>query len=745
MGNFEPFPAVERIDLACSPEFELGGMRVCPAERVVVMNGERRELQPRVMQVLVALANARPAVVSRDKLAALCWDGRIVGDDALNRVILALRRLAGEFTPGPFAIETVPRVGHRLVADEPPGATARVPEKKSRRNLLLGILAAVLIGLAAATLISQRSVALEPASIAVLPFRNLSNDSPYFAEGVSEEILSRLAREPQFRVAGSSSSSQLAKNADLQEIARRLDIDYVVEGTVRRQGDQVRVNAHLMRAGDGTRLWSESYDGTLDDIFAIQSSIGTAIAAALRRKLVRAAPLAGPLVTNGNTYNLYLTARGLIRTRSRRAGPMAADLLRDALQIDGGYAPAWASLGEATLLAGALKDHEGFVSSAAEAQRYARHAVRLAPDLPEAHRALGDLLGFGTPEALAHLRRAAELEPNNAEIMRSLGGAYGAAGRFEEELTAYRRALELDPLWFRAVGSLAIAVAEMGDRSKAEAIARGSLAANGVQRHLLLAKIASSSADYSEAARRWAIIIDANSPRWSETARRNRDQVAFALGLPAGRVVAVPRPLDQRNFEWIPADGPPVPSVWQRRNRNPLAAVVYRDDNHVAAKLMLNAGRSRELVAAYDGPGGLIGIRRNVPIRVDQLREAPVAALALRSVGRNAEANRLLDQASGLLDAVYSRNRVPVWFDADAAALLAVQGRSNEALTRLERAMSRGWRNAGSTELRDLAEEPAFRSLRGNPRFKRLRARLSNHFVREREETARVLGVGASA
>src|SRR5439155_21958364 len=116
------------------------------------------------------------------------------------------------------------------------------------------------------------------------------------------------------------------------------------------QGDRVRVNADLMRAKDGTRLWSDSYDGKLDDIFAIQRRIGGAIAGALKHKLIRAPALSGPLVTNGEAYNLYLTARGLIRTRNKHVTATAANLLRDAINIDPGYAPAWASLAEAALL-----------------------------------------------------------------------------------------------------------------------------------------------------------------------------------------------------------------------------------------------------------------------------------------------------------------------------------------------------------------------------------------------------------
>src|SRR3954469_1795755 len=105
-----------RINLAETSDFDLGGLRVSPARRQVSMNGECRELEPKVAQVLIALASASPAVVSRDKLVEQCWDGRIVGDDALNRCILALRHLAKQFSPEPFAIETVPRVGYSLAA-----------------------------------------------------------------------------------------------------------------------------------------------------------------------------------------------------------------------------------------------------------------------------------------------------------------------------------------------------------------------------------------------------------------------------------------------------------------------------------------------------------------------------------------------------------------------------------------------------------------------------------------------------
>ena len=175
------------------------------------------------------------------------------------------------------------------------------------------------------------------------------------------------------------------------------------------------------------------------------------------------------------------------------------------------------------------------------------------------------------------------------------------------------------------------------------------------------------------------------------------------------------------------------PAVWQARNRDPIAADVYRDDNHVAAKLMLNDGRAPELAATYDSAVGLLSLRPRQRLRVDQLHEAPVVALALRQAGRAAEADRLLREADAAIRAVYRRSQVPFWFDADAAAIWAAQGRKDEALSTLERAMSRGWTHTGTTDLPDIVDEPAFRSLHGEPRFERIRAKLAAHFARERK------------
>jgi TolB-like protein/DNA-binding winged helix-turn-helix (wHTH) protein/tetratricopeptide (TPR) repeat protein len=738
MGDIRPETIASRIDLSETSDFDLGGLRVSPAHRQVQMNGDCRDLEPRVAQVLVALASARPNVVSRDRLIDQCWEGRIVGDDAINRCIVALRHLAKSFSPEPFAIETVPRIGYCLV--EVFQTPTPIPTRDARKRLVIGALIALGLIFGGLALVWSRVGVSQsaPASVAVLPFRNLGSGDTYFAQGIGEEILAQLAREPQFRVAGGRSSGQLESDSDIRDVARRLNVDYVLEGSVRRQADQVRVTADLVRASDGIRLWSDTYDGKLDDIFLIQQRIGGAIAEALRRKLIRTPTLSGPLVTNGEAYNLYLTARGLIRTRNRVVFVTSSTLLRDATKLDPNYAPAWASLAESTSLEDFPDGTEGLIAALPKAERYARQALRLAPDLADAHRVLGVLLPYGSPEALAHLRRAVELDPNNAEALIGLGSALAAAGEFDAEMAAYKRAREVDPVWFRTTGQLAIRLAETGHRVEAEEVGKRGFAHNEANLHIILGRIAWIFGDFSEAARHWSITARANSPRWSPRARMGVADVRMMVGIDPTPPSYKPSFVTEHQRSAVQVGAPPTSTAWQMHNRNAAAADVYRDDNHMAAKLMLMAGRARELAAMYDSPVGLLSLRPNGPVRADQLHEAPVVALALRQAGRGVEADRLLAKADSTISAVYRQRTIPFVLDADAAAILAVQGRREQALAMLERAMRRGWTDSGNTDLPNIADEPAFGSVRGQPRFDRLRATLAAHLARERAETVQL-------
>ena len=500
------------------------------------MNGERRELEPRVAQVLVALASARPAVVSRDRLIDQCWDGRIVGDDAINRCIVALRHLAKEFSPEPFAIETVPRVGYSLVERageqcQPPPDGRCSAEDRGRR--------------AASSLAHCRRGSLSPgpgsdaaqaapASIAVLPFRNLSSGDPYFAEGIGEEILGQLSREPQFRVAGrASSSASSGSDADARDVARRLNVDYVWKAASARQGDRVRVNADLVRASDGIRLWSDSYDGKLDDIFAIQQRIGGAIAGALRRKLIRTPALVG---TAGHQRRSVQSLFDRARPDQDPQQGRLRDLLQFASRRDQARSQLCSGLGKprgVDFSRGLTRRHRRLDRRAAESRTVC------APCAPAGARPGRSAPRPGLASALrlsrsARLicRRAVELDPNSAEALIGLGSALAAAGEFDAEMAAVQAgAASSTPCGSGRPDSWQSGSPRRGGASEAEAIGTAGFANNESQPAIILGRIAWIFGDFSEAARQWSITARANSPRWSPRARMGVADVRMIVGI----------------------------------------------------------------------------------------------------------------------------------------------------------------------------------------------------------------------
>ncbi len=745
--NSDPQTTVTRIELGETPDFELGGVQVSPARRLVFRESARHELEPKVAQVLVALAAARPDVVSRDRLIEQCWEGRIVGDDALNRCIVALRHLARDFSPEPFMIETVARVGYCLIERPADDAEPALGAPHSKAKMwVAGVLA--LTALTAAISFGWSRLGTgdsKPASIAVLPFRNLSDGSPYFAQGVGEEVLDQLAREPQFRVTGSASTSQVAKESDIRKVGKQLDVDYVVEGSVRTQGDRVRVNVHLTDASDGRRMWAESYDGKLDDILAIQSRIGGSIASALSRKLVnvRSGP---PRAINGEAYALYLNARGLVRAGNPQSAPDAINLLQESIRLDPQFAPAWSNLASALTLNGRTKGSDGLIAALPQAQAAARHALQLDPNLAEAHGVLGTLIDADTPEGLAHMKRAAELDPRTGQGQIWSGAAHYIAGEYPEGTAAYRRAHDLDPLWPDPVKVLVDIYSAMGDRQAAEAVVRKGIHNDPMLQQFALARVAWLTGDFSEAARLWSIVAKDSSSRWASPAKLSLEDTLYLLKLSPNLPSRPARPtVGQNRFGprvWMPA--PPSPTEWQYRNRSLAAALVYHDQNVVAAKRMLLAGRAQELAATYYGPTGLLYMRPGVRMGVCDLHEAALVALALRNAGHRAEADALLREADALLQTAYHRGQVPTWFDEDAAAIWALQGKAGPAVEALARALRRGAAHVGRSDLPDMADEPTFRSLRGDPRFQKVLSAYRARFARERDETARALKTSAS-
>jgi len=406
------------IDLAREADLLLGSALVRPSLSEVVAASQTIRLQPRVMQVLVALARADGEVVSRDELLASCWGGLAIGDDAINRCIGRLRRLSEEEAPGAFTIGTLPRIGYRLsrVADRasPPPAQGAV------RKL----------------------------SICVLPFANMSDDpqQEYFSDGISEDIITDLSKVSALSVVARNTAFTFkGKSVKVPDVARDLGVSHVLEGSVRKAGNRVRITAELIDGAVGDHIWAERYDRDLTDIFALQDEISEAIVTALKLKLL---PREKQAIERRGTdsveaYDLYLMARSYYLTGNYgdpRRDEAIERLSRRAVEIDPGYAQAWALLASGQY---SLHSNHG---RAGGGQGALDRALALNPDLAEARalKALKLSEAGRHEDAAAEIAVALRLDPESYEVNWRAGSISYNQGRLAEAVPYFEKATALE-------------------------------------------------------------------------------------------------------------------------------------------------------------------------------------------------------------------------------------------------------------------------------------------------------------
>ena len=229
----------------------------------------------------------------------------------------------------------------------------------------------------------------------VLPFRDLSEhkDQEYFSDGLSEELIDLLGKTPGLRVPARTSSFYFkGKQTTLGEIAQSLKVAHVLEGSVRKAGSNVRITADLVRVSDEAHLWSETYDRKLDDIFKLQDEIAGAVVRALKVSLLATdAPKTTP-AANIDAYTLYLQGRSLYERFNLADNLKAQDYLQQAIKLDPKFAPAWAELSRARLIAFAAFGASSFEESHAAALEAANQALKLDPNLALGHVAMGQVL-----------------------------------------------------------------------------------------------------------------------------------------------------------------------------------------------------------------------------------------------------------------------------------------------------------------------------------------------------------------
>ncbi len=332
-------------------DFQLGPWTVSPARRRLERADESVQLTPRGMAVLERLAAAGGDVVTRDELHESVWRGGAVTDDALTQCIVELRKALGDSAREPRFIETIPKRGFRLIetvnATEP-----RAPRPSSRPQTIYFAFGVMLVLVAALIVLSFDNeappIAAEPGSVAVMPFEDLSpnGDQAYFADGLAEEIIGRLASVEDLLVIGRTSSFRFRDSGDdLPAIGRALGVGHILEGSVRLSPAGFRVSARLVEAATGFEVWAETFDRPIEDIFEVQGDIADAVAGALSLSL----GVSGHSHLPGGTRNVE-AYRAVMR--AREAGhKLNADNYHDVLgqyraatRIDPNYAYAWAKL-----------------------------------------------------------------------------------------------------------------------------------------------------------------------------------------------------------------------------------------------------------------------------------------------------------------------------------------------------------------------------------------------------------------
>jgi TolB-like protein/DNA-binding winged helix-turn-helix (wHTH) protein/Tfp pilus assembly protein PilF len=449
--------------------------------------GRRVHLQEVPLRVLEMLLECPDELVPREAFFARLWpdDHSGILDDNLNTAVRKLRLALNDSAHHPRFIATVPKRGYRFVApivrDEEhavesttvrslANAAPLSAPSRSRMKLFapLAVVAiAVAIGAAAIVLRLDGSeqVVREPrgtfSTLAVLPFVNTGSDpaDEYFGNGLAEELMDRLSRAEGFRVVSRTSAFALKDTAvGAQEIGRILGADSLVEGSVRRDGDRLRISVRLVDSRDGYQLWSETYDRRMDDVFEVQDDIALSVASTLVGHLVapeKAGELAVPAI-DPLAYDSYLRGRYLWHRRTEKDARTSVEHFEKAVERAPEYAPAWSGLADAYAVLG-FYDYLPPADAFLNAQKAARRTLALDPENASAEATLGYVAlyyDWDLDEAEARFLQSIQYDPGDSKAHQWYANLLTAAGRFDEAAREMRTAQQLDPLSLIASAAL---------------------------------------------------------------------------------------------------------------------------------------------------------------------------------------------------------------------------------------------------------------------------------------------------
>ena len=460
--------------------YEFGPYQVDPQKLQLWRDGSAVPLPPKAAEILLVMLAHSGETVSKEELMRSVWPDSYVEESNLTQNIFLLRKALGETAQHSSYIITIPGKGYRLAADvrqigngsavpavvdsaahpEQPAVTSP-DHSPARKSHWLWLLAAslVLIALVAAIVWRRHPFHSEPAGrvmLAVLPFENLTGDpaQDYFSDGMTEEMIAQLGNlDPEHLGVIARTSVMHYKNgkAPLDQIGRELGVQYVLEGSVRRDADKVRITAQLIQLKDLSHLWARRYDRELSSTLALQSEIAQEIAGEIQRSIGQAIAAPEPLTRSTTSYqafDLYLKGRYFWNKRTPEGFQQAIGYFQQAIDRDPNYAQAYAGLADCYVLMPAFTGlpPADFLEKARAA---AHQAVRLDDGLAEAHTSLAlitENYDWNWVEAGKEYRRAIDLNPNYATAHQWYAEYLAWLGRFDDALRESERARELDPL-----------------------------------------------------------------------------------------------------------------------------------------------------------------------------------------------------------------------------------------------------------------------------------------------------------
>jgi TolB-like protein/DNA-binding winged helix-turn-helix (wHTH) protein/lipoprotein NlpI len=456
--------------------------RLDTANQCLWRGQERVAIPPKPYDMLRYLVENPGRLITQEEFLEKLWPQIYVNPELIRKYILDIRKILGDRPDKPEFIETVTKRGYRFIAsvvdedattpinptaieeeirrETTPSRPESSPRKRSLWKLVLTPVLAVVVVIAISRQLrvarTERPVpSSNDTSIAVLPFADMSpgKDQEYFSDGLAEQLIHELAKVPGLKVVGRSSAFQFqGKNEDLRDVGRKLGVANVLEGSVRRDGNHVRITAELIKADDGFQLWSQTYDREIKDIFAVQDEIARSATQVLQLKLLGGNGQAIPSSSqhpNSDAYQAYLQAKYFIgRGRGKEDLEKALAYADTAVKFDERYAPAWAlraSVHNAMAEAELSDDTQQY----REARNDAERAIVLDFNCASAYLALAENQldhDWDWDAANGFVTRAAAIEPGSTEVLRVRSNLFWVLGDLDQAIKLREQLVALDPL-----------------------------------------------------------------------------------------------------------------------------------------------------------------------------------------------------------------------------------------------------------------------------------------------------------